>query len=339
MSTNKLIHFYFDWNIFKYIKNPRNETDALFTKFIYSIKDYILIAYSPSHISGLLKNFDKTKWNYIIKDCEIITELTNNLCIYHDKNNQVHIEYRAPVELFMDQLDSTEFESLLDADILYQMMKSEQREQFESNFFVVKESIKSNSNNDPFSLIFQNSENPKEAFKNLLIHNHKIKNDPQTYIDLRSSLKDSIQKIKELPASDQEKFKEFLNNKGINKDINDLNEDDFIELTKEFVEGALDSTVSNKYMFKDIFGITKPEEINKKNTFKNIIDDSLHLEMAQYALYYITEDKANIEKSKLVSQEIGSINEIFTIEEANKFIRISLFSLRNNFDDNQKNST
>lgn len=327
METNKLIHLYFDWNVFKYIKNPRNEHDIAFSSFIYSIKNYVFIAYSPFHISGLLKNFDESKWDYILADCSFISEITNNLCIFYDNENQIHLEYRDPLEMFKDRLETNNFtDSFINPENLYQLMSEEQKKDFEINFYEVKEKMGSNPISDPFARIFIDSQNPEEAFKKITSYNMKLPFDPETYKDMRSNMKDNLQLLNNLSESEKDKINNELKSRGINKNIDELDNNDILSLSKQFLEQTSHTDMSSIYILKDLFGITKPEKISQKNTFNNIIDDSLHLEMAKYSLYYITEDKSNLEKSKLVSEEIGMFNNIFTIEEANKYIKISLFT-------------
>ena len=329
MKKNASIHFYFDWNVFKYISKPRNKNDESFSKLIYSIKDYIFIAYSPFHISGLLKNYDDSKYDYIVQDCKLISDITKNLCI-SKQGNQINLEYRDPLQMFKDHIETESLtENLLESDNIFKMMTLEQRKDFEQNFIKIKNDEELQTVDDPFYKAIIQSDIPEEALKKIIEMQYKFQNDPDTYNSVRSNLVNYKEKISELSDSEREKLNQELIKNGINKDLMSLYEKDFIEISNSRLNSIEDTEISNLYTFKDLFGITKPEKMTKKNSFKNIIDDSFHLDFAQYALYYISEDKANLEKAMMIKKEKDLQMDIYNIENALKEIRVSLYTKKN----------
>lgn len=326
----KLIHLYFDWNIFKYIKSPRNENDKKFAQLINSIKDYILIAYSPFHISGLLKNYDKSKHNYIIKDCELITELTNNLCIYKD-DEKVKLEYRDPLQMFNDRVSSEQMnKELLDPKFIYKHMTEKQKKEFENNYNKIKNDESLKNVDDPFIRAMNKSNSAAEAFENIITMQGELQTDPTTYKQIRSNITTYKSDYNNLTESQKEQINTKLRELGIKKELSELDENDFLKISESTFKGKINTGISNKYTFKDLFGITKPEKMSKKNSFKNIIDDSFHLDLAQSSLYYISDDKGNLEKARLINNENNLGMEIFNIEQAIKSIGISLYTIKNN---------
>jgi hypothetical protein len=330
-NMDKLMHFYFDWNVFQRIKNPITEQHKFFAKFIYDIKDYIFIAYSPFHILDLLKNFDKSeqKWNYIFEDCNLISEITKNLYIHRDLNNEIQREYQNPLDVFKNQLDTELLKGLLNPSKIWaECMSKTQKEEFKQNIDTAQKNVLSNPIESPFANIISDSQNEEEAFEKIVLYFTELFSNPQTYKDMRTNLKEVFQLLKTLPQSEKDVLNNKLKSRGFDKKINEFNSDDWLQLAKEFQNPQTNTDIANNYLIKDLFGITSQEKIDSKNDFRNINNDSLHLEMANYSLYYITEDIKNLEKSKLMLEEKKMDTEIFTIEEANRFLRVNVFTYK-----------
>ncbi len=75
----------------------------------------------------------------------------------------------------------------------------------------------------------------------------------------------------------------------------------------------------HSYVVLDILGFSK-DKLNKKNSFNNVFNDSLHSYYAKYCDYFISEDEGLRKKSSLLYNKYGISTKVLSVEE---FLEIS----------------
>jgi len=290
---------YLDWNIFDRVQkiDSLEESEKLiYQSILNSIKDKnIYVPYSNAHISDLMRGYNKNP-DYIEGDLNILSELTNNLCIvqywgnkestwhYRDVNeffqsslNEVNLYYKSFRELIPTIEEHKDLTNSIGDTIEATLRLTPLPDNFKSIYAV-----------DPiFNLIY-----PKSRIENnclaladdLLSFSRLINTDDSLYKALKKYVNQTRMR--------------FIKDKGLQKVFKSIGDATtsipahliFDESWEQYIPESKSSKnkaynkITDEYFKFDMKGYKSDEK------FENMIDDSLHTFYGAHCEVFVTRD-------------------------------------------------
>lgn len=308
-NTDRLI--YFDWNIFKYLKTPRNNEDEIFRKKIQKLN--IPVYYSHAHIKDLTHNYNEEHKKKVSDDLYFLSQITNNNFLWYDfRCNRAEIRLNQPPQFVFDSMineksDKDNNEKFTDSYI-----------NVLNGFPEVQEAIKNVLDIPVFSSL---EETCGEEFSKAMLGARTMGDFMNRLAQKGNDIFSSPDKYKE----NRQRMTDAIGNEYIVKCYNDLYKTNKKQLSvaqfKDLLQKmniTLPQEVDSRYIELDMMGESTLEKINKKNHPQNLLNDSSHFDCAKFFSYFITEDKRSSEKSKLMIKQLGLDTQVKNIEEFNK---------------------
>ncbi|MFQ9544963.1 MAG: hypothetical protein ACLR02_08105 [Clostridium sp.] len=303
-------YIYLDWNIFQYIKNPRNDSDILFKNILKVIKKKYYFPYSEGHLQDLAKSFKPENKEYIKEDLSLIKKVTDEHILGIDREKIVITKYSSE-KLFEEILN--EKKSVLDVKKIKDLnminivnVKSFDEKNPLYDFVCKKKGIYTNEELylEGWSIFLNMLDNFKsyKDFRNYIMNEFEFSNNfNDEYIQNMKPFFDALK------CTDEEKLKDNWENV-IKSWLKNTNNDDNINL-------GLMITIS--YILLDYHPNFK-EKLKKNNKLDNIRRDSKHIYFASNAKYMVSEDENIIKKAKFIykvfniNTKVISMNEFIT---------------------------
>lgn len=311
-------YVYMDWNVFKYIMNPREEnkeSDLKMKELVTSLSKYVF-PYSEAHLVDLTRNYKKEHDLLINKDLDNINDLTKGKVLgWQDKVMAIgstdikDFFYKdvlpKSLEEYIIKVDPTEYKSSIDLKRL------------DSNHPMRPELENNNGNLDADTY---------EKINQRMMDN--IFTDNKMYKNMRDYIKRMDVPYENLIpfASDEAiaKIKYYFSCLDKDKDYLQRNFtyilDCFLTLSnKTLNEISIDEKIEIGYGILDFFTVFS-EKLKGNNKLLNITNDIKHLIFAKEAEYFITEDNASYEKTKFLFNVLDIKTKVCKINEfVNRF--------------------
>ncbi|CAA0248608.1 conserved hypothetical protein [Tenacibaculum maritimum] len=319
-----MIKVYLDWNVLSGMKR------GAFSEFrtIISDKEKFLTPYSTSHIGDILASHseDNKQKNIIQEDLEYISLVTEDNCFYNS-GEEVYLGFKNPQKLYKDRINTSDIFNDFSIDNLFAPLEEDD---FLSPFVnILKELLKSIPLEKGFKDAFNDPKSSKEmdkifpGLKDDLSFEGWFKYFGNLYNRMNETddykiLRDSVQKIGISSGHFNENEDPFdIIEKAYKKlGINNPHEFKSQDLNKNAPDWF--NEISNEYIMLDMHGY-KQDKIKvtdkKKNTFKNLTEDSFHSAFASRCDFYITNDKRNIKKTKAVYSKLNIKTLVLTPSE------------------------
>ncbi|HBJ2608379.1 hypothetical protein FDA77_07010 [Clostridium botulinum] len=314
-------YIYFDWNVFQYLKSPRNEADRELKELLGRLRKKYQFPYSEAHMKDLSRNFNEKTKQYVEEDLEFIKNITRNVIIGIKNNEEFELVCKDPKTFFykyikdeqrkekinielsnLHGLQKIELDKLDKKQPLYNMIKD--------NDCIFSDELLHEYLNGQYKNVF-NEKEPYNNMRNFISHlkegikeNYNVLNQNQrnflegTELYLNSYEINNIDRLKN-------NFKEIYNS--------------FIKTTNRSIENVpIGQQLTEAYTLLDTYLCFK-EKITKSNKLSNIVRDSKHIYFAHRSKYYITEDNSTYEKTKFIYDAFNIKTKVCKI---NEFIRI-----------------
>lgn len=319
MLHNKYI--YLDWNIIKYMKDPRsgkNEEDNQMKRTVLQLKKKYVFPFSDAHIQDRLNNYSDEHRLDIMDDFSFVSTITNNKALGFNENQELVI---------------TEFDALKVIEERIQELTNGKTEpsRISFSFPAIKVDMKKISKDHPmYEFLTQCDGNLTAERMNeflLYIYNN-IFRDSQLYKKFRSFI--SAQNIREdlsqntypidqiiflnkllvhmLPFIDSFSYNE---EKLANEWQNIINHWFTYNPTKKTKEELL----SLSYGLLDLHPIFHDKLKNNKNTLDNIRRDGLHCMFASQACFFVSEDMYTRCKAAFLYKAFGITTKVVSESE------------------------
>ncbi|WP_421306632.1 hypothetical protein [Aeromonas veronii] len=311
-------YIYLDWNVFKYIKKPRDDKfkdlDVKFAILVEKLSKKYKFPFSEGHLADLLVSYSDKNKDKVDSDLDFISRVSN--CLYVKVLN-----------------DGVEFHRIDPRKGFYQYQ--DEMKEFESepiSFSVLGSSYKIDTSelgeNELLGGFVKENDGVLDAktFINFIRHISENMDNPDCYNQMREdvlNLKENFAKrntildqnsecfLRALPLldfiveTDENKIKNSLYNVGCY--LSSMN-------GVKFEDKSLPEKVNVLYNALD-FNISLKEKINGKNKPSNMRRDSLNLIHALHAQYYLTEDKKTKIKSEIVLHALSHKLKIMGMQE------------------------
>ncbi len=331
-------YLYLDQNILTKIKNPKEETYISIRNKIESIKDFIIIPYSTAHLADLKKGYknEEPYISYVDTDLRFLSELTNDLHWYYSKSeNQAKYIRKNTIDAFLPYKENDllieeilDFEKMFDDNSIFPEAEISDLKSLGKSLKVLLNSIKIPID---FSEVSDESEikkllsdmiplNQKEiSLMELMVHfgkfcdelNHdgtkfkKLRNEFRNLLNLPSNFSSYKENI-------WEKLDESLLSTILKKSFTDIVKDGNLNSQKE--KYSFYDEFTDAYLSLDLVGFN-PENLGKKNTYLNLIQDSQHAFFATYCNVFVTNDNNTRAKSKALYEKYQIKTEVLNAEE------------------------
>lgn len=295
-------NIYFDWNVFQYLKSPRNESDKELKELLGRLRNKYQFPYSEAHIKDLSRNFNEKTRKYVEEDLEFIKTITRKMIIGIKNNEEFELVCKDPKTFFYEYINDEKRKENINIELsnLYGLQKIDLE--------------KLDMKHPLYNIIKDND----CIFSDELLHEYlnsqyqKIFNEKEPYISMRNFipyLKEGIKENYNMLNQNQKNFLKgtelYLNSYEIN-DIDKLKNNfkeiysSFIKTTNRSIDNVpIGEQLTEAYALLDTYPCFK-EKINKSNKLSNIVRDSKHIYFAHRSKYYITEDNSTYEKTKFI---------------------------------------
>lgn len=110
-------YIYLDWNIFKYMKEHRNEKEELDTQFknlVFKLKKKYKFPFSYAHIKDRANHYSEEHSARVKEDIEFVEAVTDSICVGISEKETELILYRASMQKCFDDYISKEKDYRID---------------------------------------------------------------------------------------------------------------------------------------------------------------------------------------------------------------------------------
>jgi hypothetical protein len=316
--TTRNAYIYLDWNVFKYIKSPRNdnnyESDVEFSGLINKLSNKYIIPFSEGHLADLMVSWSEENKNKVDSDLDLIKKITKEQYIkIHENNFDFYTvdpvigfyRYKSEVEEHPTDNPSINISgnplsidtSLLHSDELLAPFIKENNGTLDPITFHTFLLHVRNNIDDPnyYNLFRENIFKLNERFSNR-----------DTVIDKNSEYFKSILPLLNFTLeTDESIIKNTILSVG--QSLGYISGYDFNQI-------SLPRKIQILYGILD-FNFHLKEKVNKKNKPLNMHRDGLNLINALYARYYVTEDRNTKIKSEIVLKALEQKLPVLTMKE------------------------
>jgi hypothetical protein len=343
-----MIKVYLDWNIMSSIK--RGGLPVL--ESIFSNKNKFIIPYSTAHIGDLLASHtdDQEQQKRIVEDLNYISKITDNHCFFNDGKGNIQLGFWNPNDLYQQQFEFKDFFKDFSVDKLFDSFINEDDDE---ELFILINSLKKILKSIPLDNSFKDAFDNPETSKEL----EKMFPDLKENLTFEGFFKSFGKMFHNLNESEDYKgLREAVQKIGVNsghyskgKDPYDIIKNAYYKIGANLFEpnNLLNSSkntpiwfneLSNEYILLDMHGF-KQDQIKvdgrTKKTFRNTTDDAFHSAFASRCDFYITNDKKNSDKTKIIYDNFKVETLVLT---PNEFINhynsyLNKHGLKEHFDD------
>ena len=305
-----MIRLYLDWNILNQMKNG-------YFSDLYNILKFdnrFIIFYSTAHIDDIFASYSEKKEQQVVinADLQFISDFSKNNCILKTKESAVYFDIISPHKLFENRIESEEIIKNFSIDNLAKSFDNTEFKELAEQAINLLKYI-------PININLTNALNDSQTSKYLNILFPNLNENPN-FGDLINSFMEMVKKMNNDTAYDDLR-KIFQNGLNINRDkIFDSKNpfDDLVKLLYPISNNGIDGlqekineirninvlnwfdTFANTYINLDIAGFQEDKigkNKNKKQTFKNTMQDAFHSAFASACDIYILNDKRGYRKS------------------------------------------
>lgn len=310
-------YVYMDWNVFKYIMNPREknrESDLKMKELIQSLSKYVF-PYSEAHLVDLARGYKKENNSFINKDLDSINDITKGKVLgWQDEvmvigYTDIKVFFRNVLEKsreeYVVKVDPTDYKSSIDLKRLD--FNHPMRPELEKNNGILDADTYEKIHQRMLDNIFTDN----KMYKNMRDYIKRIDVSYENLIPFASD--EAIAKIKYY-FSCLDKDKDYLQRNFTN--ILDC----FLVLNNKILnELSIEEKIEIGYGILDFF-TEFSEKLKGNNKLLNMTGDIKHLIFAKEAEYFITEDNACYEKTKFLFGILGIKTKVCKINEfVNRF--------------------
>jgi len=309
---------YMDWNTLKGIKDSTREPFISIKKLLDKYKTEILIPYSPSHLADLDKNYEENK-EKIDSDLEFLRSISNNIIIAkYFGIKETRIEQRNVIEFFHEirkdkgkEVPVSQIFDSIEDDIGFDLKKLFRGLDLKSILPNAEELIKTETGKSLLKQYksFLDTGNFSALLEDLSKMNENFQNNPQDFNDLRKGLKEDLKLDSNISnwESTIKKLDYYLPNTQLGKSFSELVIEDVNRFNKEpiFFDYYLSA-----YNQLGLFGF-RPDNLNKKNRFNNIIEDGFHSFYGSLSDCFITNDKILYYRTKVLFEAFEIETKLF----------------------------
>ncbi len=304
-------YIYLDWNIFKYLKSKDEKYDSLRETVENVMRGYVL-PYSEAHIYDLLSNFDASKYEYVKSDLEIVTKYSKNVVVGEGTNSgEFVMEIYEPIEIF-NKVRKLSEESKPHVDIAKIAGNDPNG--------TVKIDMDKMNKDSPLYAMLENTTGwyiPEIAAAYFANQFQSIFDEKDPYRSIRNAVKQVREGIKNNKTLEMTKEIEDYISKA-EKFLELIEVDDMEVLKSNFIEAfsshlsltgktiddlSVRNKIVNAYALIDFHPLF--QEKIKNNRASNMTRDSVHAYYAMKSKYFISFDKATIEKTNFVYEVFG----------------------------------
>ncbi|QPR86227.1 hypothetical protein [Aeromonas hydrophila] len=311
-------YIYLDWNVFKYIKKPRdgkfNDLDVEFAILVEKLSKKYKFPFSEGHLADLLVSYSEENKDKVDSDLDFISRVSNDLYVkVLSSGVEFHrIDPRKGFYQYQDEMKEIESEPI-SFSVLGSSYNIDTSELGENELLggFVKE-------NDGVL--------DAKTFIKFIRHIYENMDNPDCYNQMREdvlNLKENFAKRNTILEQSSECFLralpllDFIVETDENKIKNSLYKVGCYLSSMngvKFEDKSLPEKVNVLYNALD-FNISLKEKINGKNKPSNMRRDSLNLIHALHAQYYLTEDKKTKIKSEIVLHALSHKLKIMGLQE------------------------
>src|SRR5574344_2065411 len=323
-----MIRIYFDWNIYSYMRNCRNEKFSEISKFIEDNSSSILLTYSPAHLQDLKRSYFNSEVGKIEteKDLEFLGELTVNHCLWYDyKNKIVDPIILSPKEYFIDIFVTNSFENIFDFDSIFD--KDDPFGKLWKSHWELLETLPSGIDFSEFEKIPKKYQSIKDIFKTtkdnntlgslikyVMIPSQQPKEFEKAFKEIREALNKDL-KINTDNSKCGDPF-EYQDNILLKSNL----QKKLFDLTTETIKNSNKNASRFDYFFNyyiklDMFGYHKDKKI------PNLIDDAAHAFYGAHTDIFVTDDYNANMKSKALYKQLNISTEVINSDELISAIR------------------
>lgn len=313
-------YIYLDWNVIKYMKEPRNgkeEIDLQFKKTIFKLRKKYIFPFSEAHIEDRLNNYVSDYDTQIMEDFKFAISINNNKALgFTDSNELMIVEYD-----MLKAFNEIKAENLQSNDVLI-------NSNFPSTFKVDFSKIPQNHPMYDFLLANDGQVSPKIVDKFLLYFYETIFNDTEKYkqfrkylgtANIRNDLSQQIYSYEEVTFLDNMLVHclPFLDSFGYDKERLLNNWKDITESWANLntSRGTLEEKLILSYGLLDLHPLFNEKLKKRKNTLDNIRRDGKHCMFASKAEFFISEDAKTREKIAFIYKAFGIKTKVLSMME------------------------
>lgn len=323
-----MIRIYFDWNIYSYIRQKRNETFSAILEFLKVNKSAVLLTYSPAHLQDLKRSYFNSEKGKIEteKDLQYLGELTSNHCLCYDfKSKSVYPNIINPTEYFIEiytennQQDLFDFETIFDKDdplgklwqSYWKLLKSlpsgidfNELQKLPKEYQIINDLFKNTKGNNTFGSLM-------EDIMNLL-------QQPEEFEKIFKGIRASSNKDLKINTNNSKWGNPFEYLDNILKESK--LQKSFFDLTTETIKNSNKKASRFDYFFNyyiqlDMFGYHKDKKVS------NLIDDASHSFYGAHTDIFVTDDDKTNKKSKALYKQLNISTEVIYSTELLASIR------------------
>lgn len=314
---------YLDTNILTRLKEPSNEKMERLSKILLDSNKFILV-YSDVHIQDLKKNKSNEMNEYIEKDLENITEITEERFLYNSPLDLPILSFQTAQDSFKKVEPFSLYSDLTNETIETLLKLSTQNNPVDISWF----SDSKEEDRKFYLKYFPKTIEKKNQYTFIIECNkflEELSEDPNVYNELRDYALEKYD-ISNNEINNTNDLKQFINKKLFNIESFDfdsmieksLNIDFGIKLNKSLIEFMMN------FIFIDMFGFYS-DRFKKNNKYKNFYLDINHGYLGQHADFFITNDKHTLEKCKIIYKKYQNMSQAFNPEEFIEFYENFLY--------------
>lgn len=295
-----------DWNVIKYLKNPRSDSDRDFLVKVCELYKRFEFPFCEAHLRDLARSYSESNKQLVKDDLSFLKRLSRDVAIgIEDKSEALFLVKSSSDELFKEIVNETPPVSNITAEMNPQStfkvdMKAlgdahPMKEHLEKTNGIWNPEIMADFLNSLFNPMFDETGDYKKFRAELARLKSNLNSNNQN-----TSLCQCDIRYKEFLAEHMMPFLEALEIE---------NENDLCVIWKSVITKFLQLhgyanipfvlLISSAYDMLDLHPLFK-EKISKKNTLSNIVRDSKMIYFASSGKFFVTEDKNCYKKSLFI---------------------------------------
>lgn len=325
MQINKLDiinknYILLDWNVIKYLKKPRNDTDKETKRLLTNVRKKYELPFCEAHLRDLARSFSENNKDKVNEDLVFLQELTQGTVLGMDENEKFLLTKQSVFSFFQEIINENPSkpnitpemnpQSIIKVDMQKLDANHPMREELERTGGVWGPGIMSNWLNSMFDKLFDEIDDYKKYREYI----KKLKRDLQENSQDGLILQDKM--YREYLSQHMMPFLDALEIE---------NSDDLVVVWKAVITKWLQMNYGNNipfgefittaYVMLDLHPLFKEKLKKKKNTLSNITRDSKIVYYASNSKYFITEDNGCYEKIKFVYRALEIDTKVLKMSE------------------------
>lgn len=311
-----MIRIYLDWNVYS---NLKLESFSEIKTFLRENKDVLLFPYSPAHFTDLLKSqhFDSDNFR---TDLETLEEFCVKHILIWEGGNGAVPKFGTPMEYYEGEKEKEQLDSLFDIEKTINELNESCLELGLDQFGdVLKLSYQlkpsgielTSENQDTLKKYFPSINNNSsiwDLMKDVGPFMQQLLFEGDFYKELRRDIEKQGLKVSTnsgnwLYVEVIERFNHILKSKNI-----DLSFFEYVRKVLEFRKDKLSffEIFTTSYLLLDMFGYKSDKLPKKTDNMRNIQADAEHSFYAGHCDFFVTSDKRQIHKSKVLYKEFDT---------------------------------